>query len=156
MQTLLRNLAALTLSIFITVPTQGVDYTWNIDGNGDWGTATNWDPVGIPGLGDTILIRNTITPANPVIVSVGSGITREIAGVTIEANGATPHELLIPNNTILDVHGDIMNNGRLMLNSSGSATLLARMGPTSRSPGAVASSWEATVPTGFPLRETGW
>ncbi len=46
-----------------------VKYTWS-GGNGDWQTASNWSPVGVPGATDTVVINNgTITSDQNVTVA---------------------------------------------------------------------------------------
>jgi len=37
---------------------QATDYTWNSGVNERWGTATNWDPEGLPGTGDNVIGTN--------------------------------------------------------------------------------------------------
>ncbi len=99
------------------------DKIWNVNGDGSWNAAGNWDPVGVPGLANNVFIRNVAMPADPVVVTVNPGITQEITNITIDAN-ASPHELAISNNTFLDVHGNIDNNGIISLNSTANTTLL--------------------------------
>ncbi len=50
-----------------------------------------------------------------------SALTQEVNNITIDAI-AMPHELFISNNTFLDVHGNIVNNGIISLNSTAANT----------------------------------
>ncbi|MEM8681252.1 MAG: hypothetical protein AAGF97_18040, partial [Planctomycetota bacterium] len=110
----------LALGVGLGAPLGAADFTWNVDGDGDWGDAANWNPMGVPGFGDNITITNVIDAGNPVAVNVGSGITRDVANITIDPT----HQLVVPSNTFLDVTGDITNEGQLVLDSTGSTTLL--------------------------------
>ena len=101
-----------------------VDTTWNIDGDGSWDTAANWTD-GAPALSDTAIIDNTVTPGNAVTVTVPGSVTRDVSAVTIVANGLDPHELVVSNNTFLDVRGgSVENNGIVRLESTGNNTLM--------------------------------
>jgi hypothetical protein len=50
----------------ITPPTT---YTWAGPANGDWHTAANWTPVGVPGINDeAIIVSGTVVVNDPVVV----------------------------------------------------------------------------------------
>ena len=102
-----------------------VEREWNVNGDGSWTVAGNWDPIGIPGATDQAFIRNRTAASSPVVVTIPGGITQAVNGLTLDDTGvATKHELFVSNNTFFDIFGDILNNGEISLNSTGSATQL--------------------------------
>jgi len=54
----LASFVAATLLLLVSATSaQAVSYSWNVS-SGDWFTATNWNPNGIPGAGDDVAIAN--------------------------------------------------------------------------------------------------
>ena len=106
-----------------------VDREWNVNGDGSWTLADNWNPSGVPGISDNAFIRNLTTATSPVLVTIPGGIVQDVNNMTIDdTTVATKHGLSVGNDTFLDVHGDIVNHGVISLNSTGSATLLRLVG----------------------------
>ena len=101
------------------------DRSWNLNGDGSYDLADNWDPTDVP---DTSIENAIITSPDgttAVVVTLGPSVARDVGNLTILSNGANPvHELSVSDNTFLDVHGDIANDGILSFNSTGSSTLL--------------------------------
>ena len=45
--------------------------TWNVNGNGSWGTATNWSPVSVPnGVGASASLPNILTAARTITLNL--------------------------------------------------------------------------------------
>ncbi|MBC7729035.1 MAG: hypothetical protein H7242_15745, partial [Microbacteriaceae bacterium] len=50
---LLRPLALALLAGGLASPANALDYVWLSGGAGNWGTASRWSPLGVPGTGDS-------------------------------------------------------------------------------------------------------
>jgi len=118
--------------LFANTAMAQTNYVWN-GTSGDWGTAANWTPNGVPGTnaGDTATISNGGTP------SIGNGvdaITYTLARVTItNAIGPASGSILtINSNATLNVistsisnvilnGGNIVNNGALNITTANAA-----------------------------------
>jgi hypothetical protein len=111
-------LAAIRCSLIFLVPsvTYAISAQWDLDPiSGDWNTAANWTPDGIPngpadtatfGLSnttdvsiseDTEVTGITFTPAatNPYSISVSSGLTLTLSGNGITNNSGIIHDFLV-------------------------------------------------------------
>ncbi|HUX38768.1 MAG TPA: hypothetical protein VMV44_12780, partial [Rectinemataceae bacterium] len=73
-------------------------YTWNLAGNGSWGTAANWSPNGVPGavVGDSVIISTPYTVtinaavSNPIVgLSLSSTAQLDLNGQNLTVNGAS-------------------------------------------------------------------
>ena len=51
-----RALTGLALSALLVVVSQAQTKTWDGGASGSWNTCTNWDPDGVPGAGDSVLV----------------------------------------------------------------------------------------------------
>lgn len=137
----------LSIILFANTALAQTNYVWN-GTSGDWTTATNWSPNGIPGTNS----GDTVTISNGGIVTVGDGISTSnyaLARVTITnatgaASGSTltinPNATLTLSSTTTAVvtlnGGNINNNGTLNITSIATG---ASTGITCATP-AVASS----------------
>jgi fibronectin-binding autotransporter adhesin len=79
------NDAGLTASAQVTVFVQesgtGETYTW-VGGNGNWSTASNWNPAGVPGINDEAIVSS-----GGVIIDTPQVVARlSLTSVTIEIN----------------------------------------------------------------------
>lgn len=93
-QTAPRALArAISLALGMTaLPASALDYTW-VGGYGDWETATNWDPVGLPQHGDNVAIYsgslvtyNTAYPLSLTSVTVDGPAELHLIGSSLHAD----------------------------------------------------------------------
>src|SRR5512143_4118885 len=77
---------ALSASALAAPQAPAAVYTWN-GGTGDWGTAINWTPNGIPGLTDTAVINNgTVNVTSNVTLqnfALNGGILQGSASLTV-------------------------------------------------------------------------
>jgi Glycosyl hydrolase catalytic core len=125
----LRIVVILLMGLFANTAMGQTNYVWN-GTTGDWGTATNWSPNGIPGTnsGDTATISNG---GNPSIGNGVNSVTYTLARVTI-SNASGPlsgSTLTINPNATLTLSssttavitlngGNIVNNGKLDITST--------------------------------------
>ena len=117
--------AAVVSSFFISTLALAQDRTWDVNANGNYDLATNWNPTDVPDTSTENAIITSPDGTTAVVVTLGPNLTRDVGNVTILGNGANPaHELSLSDNTFLDVHGDIANDGILSINSAGSNTRL--------------------------------
>ena len=88
------SLAMVTLLFALTSVSQADTHTWNV-GDGAWGTAGNWNPAQVPGIGDTANIANgsTVTGPNgninPVTLDLTGNSTFSSTLGAIRLNGAS-------------------------------------------------------------------
>src|ERR1035438_106706 len=78
---------------------------WTNTTGGGWNTAANWNPNGVPGTNDTVVITNA-----GVTVSLNSATT--VGGIILGTNGSGPVTLSLNNQTLA-------LNGPLTVNTSG-------------------------------------
>jgi autotransporter-associated beta strand protein len=102
--------AALALTVCASPSARAVTKTWDAGGpaRGDWSSAANWNPNGLPGSTDDVLFDNSSTsPLEDIYLNA----SRTINSVTINlssnqnwnlgaANSATPHTLTVANGII--------------------------------------------------------
>ncbi len=108
--------AALTLgtaTAFAFVQPATGQITWDVNGNGVWQDDANWDTGTQPNNPtDNVVILNPTNSASQVVVTVGPGLTRDAGTLTINDTGvAAKHELVVANNTFLDISLGVTNNG---------------------------------------------
>src|ERR1035441_4841998 len=82
---------------------------WTNTTGGGWNTAANWNPNGVPGTNDTVVITNA-----GVTVSLNSATT--VGGIILGTNGSGPVTLSLNNQTLA-------LNGPLTVNPGGSFTV---------------------------------
>lgn len=100
---------ALFLLSVLFGPVVAAPFAWTTASTGTWGTSANWDPNGVPGLGDTVAIS---VNDNPYDVNVSSD--REAASVQLDASNA---RLVIGNRATLTVGTTVaVGNGELRMN----------------------------------------
>jgi hypothetical protein len=122
----------------------GTTYTSSTPGN--WSTATNWTPNGVPGAGDRVIITSgapITVDANPT--TIGDSPAPGTPVVTIN-NGAT---LTINTGVSLTVRGDIQFTGNAQLiNNAGSGYVFdsSFASPTSTNYGAIIGSTHNAAP----------
>gem|GEM_PF-1759494 len=93
--------------------------TWTGATNTDWGTATNWSPVGVPADNSNITIPSTTTN-KPSLISNSYAIVDTLTlGGTITFNGNT-----------LTVNGPVSGSGTLVCDSNASLTIGGTSSPT--------------------------
>lgn len=87
------------------------NYKWNV-GNGGWGTATNWLPNGIPGVGDSVVIDNGS------VVTISANLT--IGSLKVQNIGSA---LLLNGNITLSVADNmcLLNGGAVLCQPAGAA-----------------------------------
>jgi hypothetical protein len=95
-------------------PVMAADYTWTGTTSTDWGTASNWDPSGVPGIGDTATIPNVTNKP-----SITSAVT--VAGLTINSGSS----LTINTGGSLTLTGNFVNDGVFTYAGSGGTTTFA-------------------------------
>lgn len=96
------------------VPTGGWgNDVWRGFSNTDWNTASNWSCENIPTAASTVTIASS---NNNPLIAAGNSIS--ITDLTIKA-GAT---LSVATTAVLDVSGDITNNGRFVIQSNATTT----------------------------------
>lgn len=71
----------------------GVTENWNVDADGNWGTATNWLPVGIPNTQGQVVVLGNVTSAPRTITldispTIGMVTFNETNGYTISPSAA--------------------------------------------------------------------
>ena len=95
--------------------------TWNLNANGNWGTAANWTPNAVPnGAGVTATIVRDITAARVITLDINPTIGTLILGDT--------------NNTHAFTIGSAGGAGILTFNNNGAGALLDHKVDTGRSP----------------------
>jgi len=131
-----RNLIAflvLFCGLFANTITAQTSYFWVGGTSTDWNTDTNWSPVGVPGgnSGDSVTISSGVGPT----IAADSG-SRTIAKLTItnDATNLAGSTLTIGSNSSLVVTGitppvtlnggNIVNDGTLSVNTTGTGTAL--------------------------------
>ena len=137
----------LLIGFFANTAMAQTNYVWN-GTTGDWATATNWTPNGVPGTnsGDTATISNGGTPSigdgtNPVSYALARvTITNAVSFESGSILTINPNATLTLSSTTAAVitlnGGNIVNNGTLNITSTSTA---ASIGITCATP-AVASS----------------
>jgi hypothetical protein len=98
-----------------------VDATWQLNGDGNWNTGSNWSPSGVPD--NTILNQYNVRIDNDanfnVIVSLNASL--DINNLTVDAGDS----LSFVNGMDLQIYGtSVINNGTIALNGILSATNL--------------------------------
>jgi hypothetical protein len=137
----------LLFGLFSNTAMGQTNYVWN-GTSGDWATATNWTPNGVPGTnaGDTATISNGgtasigdgITPISYILARVTiTNATGPLSGSTLTINPNATLTLSSSTAAVITLNGgNIINNGTLNITSTSSA---ASIGITCATP-AVASS----------------
>ena len=70
------KIVSISGGLFEVVPNTGTASTWNVDSAGNWNTASNWAPSGVPnGIGATANFDSAITAPRTV--------TQDLAGATV-------------------------------------------------------------------------
>jgi hypothetical protein len=113
----------------------GTVYTWNGITSTAVGTATNWTPNGIPGLGDSVIIEPgaTFDPLLTGIWNLGTGhITINNGGILSSAGFAiTCVDLIVSAGGTLDMAGSAITNGNIQndgtINAQAGASLSAAL-----------------------------
>lgn len=89
-------IGVMSTGLWSVSPSLGVEYTWN-GGTGDWGTASNWTPTGIPGNGDVAVINNGTV----------SGLSGTYSNFNLKLHGGELHcnNLLFFSDNIIEITG---------------------------------------------------
>lgn len=114
------------LLIAFTMQANAVTRVWTNTSGGDWFTAQNWSPSGVPGTQDTALITNNGTYTVTALSSGGVSI----ANLTLGGNSGV-QTLIQGSTTVLAVTNlaDIKNNGVLAITNAGfTGTMLIEAG----------------------------
>lgn len=115
------RLVAVLVLLFETKEGWAVDRTFT--GSGDWFDEQNWDPVGVPGLGDNVTISDG---------SVDLGADATIGGLTLEGGSLTGGGTLTVSGLVTWANGTMSGTGMTVamagmgLGGSGDKTLQAR------------------------------
>ncbi len=80
--------------------------TFTSSQNGDWSSSATWGGVGVPGINDSVIIKNNITISDD----------RSIKGVNISGSG---HTITINTSATLTVYGDWNNTNTYTMAASG-------------------------------------
>ena len=84
-------------ALLLALPVQAVTKTWTGANNNEWGTGTNWNPNGVPGSSDDVVINLNRTvrlsagiAAVAASVSIGGAVTLDDrgSGSTLTVGGA--------------------------------------------------------------------
>ncbi len=104
--------SALLAGLFLTgtLPIQAQS-VWNLGGNGNWNTAGNWSPVGVPNGSTT----------DVVIGDGASTITMNLSPAIRNLSIASGNTLSFSNQSDLVVHGTVTNNGLIFVNQTGNS-----------------------------------
>jgi hypothetical protein len=136
------NLVVLVCSFFALLACSCLanDYYWNDSGGGGFGESDNWNPEGVPGLGDVALFKLLATYTvtfdmdylnDKIVVDDGSDITLDLGGYTYTLDYSSTNDraaiigeygqgnLLINNGTVLSREVSIGQGG----SATGSLTL---------------------------------
>ncbi len=119
-------LAAGTAGVLAGLPAAGQTVTWDNAAAGLWQTDANWDTGAQPNSTTVdAVILNPVTASVPVVVTLGPNLTRDVGTLTINDTGvAAKHELVVANNSFLDINGDVTNFGTITLNATANPTRL--------------------------------
>ena len=119
----------LLIGFFANTAMGQTNYVWN-GTSGDWATATNWTPNGVPGTnsGDTATISNGGTPSigdgvNPVSYLLAritiTNATGPLSGSTVRINPNATLTLSSSTTAVITLNGgNIVNNGKLDITST--------------------------------------
>jgi len=94
--------ASSTLVSLAAGPAWAVDRSWNV-GTGNWGSAGNWSPSGVPTASDIVWLNHLVSGQRGVVTVSGTGFASPVS-VNIRAD----NELDIANFSALNVGGDVM------------------------------------------------
>ncbi len=100
-----RAMIALTGAVLIAAAgeARAIDKAWNV-GNGNWNTAGNWSPAGVPGAADRVFIGSTPAATN---ATATMNVNATIAALTV-----TDGMQLDANGFTLTVTGDTLVSGQ--------------------------------------------
>ncbi|NJN35123.1 MAG: hypothetical protein HC817_13585 [Saprospiraceae bacterium] len=112
-----------------TLPAQ--DFIWTGAVNNDWNNANNWNPVGVPGFNDDVLLANVTnepilnTSASAAVViqaadaefTINSGITLIVARIAIQGT-LTNNGTLYINGSPTSVNTGVLNSGTITNNGT--------------------------------------
>ena len=133
LETTLIKLSVLVLLVFVGVgKADAAGKTWLGGASGssnDWNTASNWNPAGVPGTGDDVIIPNgksfypilTVAANNTVhTITINSGGTLTIGSggvltTTQGANSVAVNGTLTMSGGTLTVHQDIAGSGSISM-----------------------------------------
>lgn len=88
--------------------------TWTAGaGTTDWGTAANWSPASVPGVGNSVTIPNVGSGIYPIVTS-----NRQIANLTL-SNWSSGGTLTVTNSATLTVTGSITFTPNAKMNITG-------------------------------------
>jgi T5SS/PEP-CTERM-associated repeat protein len=121
------QIPSVSFSVDISVDTRGAQpgFHWINPNGGDFSTAVNWNPVGVPGAGDTTIFD---LPGTNV--------------VTVQANNETVSQVLLNHQMSIALNGSLQG-GLLIADGGGNLTLQA--GATLSTPGGGVVNDNATV-----------
>jgi hypothetical protein len=103
-------LALAILAIFVSAPVHAQSI-WSLGSNGNWNTAGNWAPVGVPN-GST-----TDVTINDGVSTVAMNLSPAVNDLIVGAGNT----LVFNNQRVLSVHGRITNNGTIFANQTGNS-----------------------------------
>jgi hypothetical protein len=109
----------------LVTPAAAIDATWQLNGDGNWNTAGNWDIGVVPdnNLGNQYDVRIDNDTNFNVIVSLN--VSLDVRNLTVDAGDA----LSFVSGMDLEIDGtSVTNNGVISLNGAGSATELVFAG----------------------------
>lgn len=101
---------------------------WNgLGGDGQWLTPANWSGNMVPGAGDNVILDNTFTPGNFMVMLPAGNIPVTIKSLTITPATGNKIEVVLPDNNIAlpgfscsgPQYGLVINNGGIFRNASG-------------------------------------
>src|SRR5579862_2138624 len=106
------------LALLLLPSAYGTAYVWNGVSGGDWNTATNWTPNGVPGSasGDTATFNN----AGNLTVNVSSSPANAITTVTLNNS---PTDSISVNNGATLIINTLAGGANLTMSTTGTGTL---------------------------------
>ncbi|HEV7926591.1 MAG TPA: Ig-like domain-containing protein, partial [Verrucomicrobiae bacterium] len=107
---------------------QTTNYTWTGAVSGDWFTAGNWNPNGIPGVLDNVTLANggTISLVNNVSINnftltsgtLGGTSLLTVTNTALWTGGTVSGSLTMASNSVLTISGNVTVNGSLVNNGT--------------------------------------
>jgi hypothetical protein len=113
--------------------------TWNVAGNSDWDTASNWKPAGVPNSSSTSVC----------ITNGKSSVTMDISPSVLNLQLASGNTLSFNDNTQLSVSGtQIINAGQIVINGGNGTNTYLTLGSSATLSGAGTMALSTTTTSG--------
>ena len=96
-------------------------------GNGNWGTATNWDPAVIPSSGAALDFPATLAAGITTNNNLAAGTT--FASIHIEADNLTVAGNIVVQNLIVDQGASVNFQANVQIAAGGTSQIAAPLSP---------------------------